>query len=227
MTAVVDIQQLSFAWPNSAPVVQLDALQLQPGEHLFIQGPSGSGKSTLLNLLGGVLSGFEGDIRIDGQSLGGLSARQRDRLRADRMGVLFQQFNLLPYLDLVANVSLPCVLSKSRRTAAVARSGSVAAEACRLLARLGLDQERHGQRPVAQLSIGQQQRVAAARALMGAPRLLIADEPTSALDAQSRDLFMQLLMEELSQADTTLLLVSHDQALAHYFSRTLELEPLT
>lgn len=224
MTAIIDIQQLEFAWPDSAPVVQLEQLQLQPGEHLFIQGPSGSGKSTLLNLIGGVLTGFRGDIHIAGQALTKLSARQRDRLRADHMGVLFQQFNLLPYLNLVDNVCLPCTLSKQRRAAAIERSGSVKNEAKRLLERLQLPPEQYQNRSVAQLSIGQQQRVAAARALMGAPTLLIADEPTSALDAQARDVFMQLLLEELQQGATTLLLVSHDAALAGYFSRTLSLE---
>lgn len=224
MSPILEIRQLAFAWPGEPPLLQLEQLQLERGEHLFIQGPSGSGKSTLLNLLGGVLSDFTGEIRVDSLSLGQLSARQRDRLRADRMGVLFQQFNLLPYLDLQANVSLPCVLSRQRRAAAIARSGSVEAEAERLLERLGLPLKQYATRPVARLSIGQQQRVAAARALIGSPPLLIADEPTSALDGYNRDLFMQLLMEELQQAGITLLLVSHDPALAGYFSRTLQLE---
>ncbi|TDQ36495.1 ABC transporter ATP-binding protein [Thiopseudomonas denitrificans] len=224
MSPLIEIRQLAFAWPDNLPVLQIEHLQLERGEHLFIQGASGSGKSTLLNVLGGVLTGFTGEVRVNGLSLAQLSARQRDRLRADCMGVLFQQFNLLPYLSLEANVSLPCVFSRQRRAAAITRSGSVAAEAKRLLQRLGLSPQQYGKRPVAQLSIGQQQRVAAARALIGSPLLLIADEPTSALDGHSRDLFMQLLMEELQQADITLLLVSHDPALARYFSRTLKLE---
>ena len=221
MTPVIDIRQLSFAWPGEPPILQIERLQLQPGEHLFIQGPSGSGKSTLLNLLGGILTGFSGEIRLDGQPLAGLSERQRDRIRADRIGVLFQQFNLLPYLNLVDNVSLPCSLSPRRRATAIRRSGSVQAEARRLLQRLQLPAELFEQRAVAQLSIGQQQRVAAARALIGAPELIIADEPTSALDPASRDRFMQLLLEELTHNDTTLLLVSHDPALASHFSRHL------
>lgn len=220
---VVEINNLSFAWSGAAPVVQIDSLRLEQGEHLFIQGPSGSGKSTLLNLVCGVLTGFAGEIRLAGQSIGRLSARQRDRLRADSIGVLFQQFNLLPYLNLVDNVCLPCSLSRTRRQAAIARSGSVRAEAVRLLERLQLPPREYGTRAVAQLSIGQQQRVAAARALIGAPQLLIADEPTSALDSKGRDLFMQLLLEELQHGQTTLLLVSHDQNLAGYFSRQLVL----
>lgn len=223
MTPLIDIRQLSYAWPGEPPVLQIDRLQLQPGEHLFIQGPSGSGKSTLLNLLGGILTGFSGEIRLAGQSLASLSERQRDRLRADRIGVLFQQFNLLPYLNLTDNVSLPCTLSSRRRASAIKRSGSVQAEARRLLQRLQLPPELFDRRAVAQLSIGQQQRVAAARALIGSPELIIADEPTSALDPGSRDKFMRLLLEELAQSETTLLLVSHDPALAGHFSRHLYL----
>lgn len=223
MSLIIDIQQLEFAWPGSAPVLQLGQLQLKAGEHMYIQGASGSGKSTLLNLIAGVLTGFSGDICVSGKQLARLSARQRDQLRADTMGIVFQQFNLLPYLNLVDNVSLPCTLSKSRRAAAIARSGSVKEEAWRLLARLQLSPECYQQRSVAQLSIGQQQRVAAARALIGSPPLLLADEPTSALDEQARELFMQLVLEELQQGQTTLLLVSHDQTLAQYFSHQLKL----
>lgn len=223
MSALIDISDLRFAWPNQDTVLRIEQLQLQPGEHLFIQGPSGSGKSTLLNLIGGVLTGFDGEIRFGGQSLSTLSERQRDRLRADQIGVLFQQFNLLPYLNLIDNVSLPCSLSALRRAAAIQRSGSIQAEAHRLLERLQLSAELLNHRTVAELSIGQQQRVAAARALIGSPRLIIADEPTSALDSASRDRFMQLLLEELDHSGTTLLLVSHDRTLARHFSRHLSL----
>jgi len=224
MMPLLEIRNLSFAWPGEAPVLHIEQLQLEAGDHLFIQGPSGSGKSTLLNIIGGVLTGFEGDILLDGQSLAQLSERQRDRMRSDRIGVLFQQFNLLPYLNLTDNVSLPCSLSEQRREAAIKRSGSVQAEARRLLERLQLPVELFERRAVAQLSIGQQQRVAAARALIGSPQLIIADEPTSALDPDSRDLFMQLLLEELAQNRTALLLVSHDAALREYFSRHLSLK---
>lgn len=224
MSPLIEIRNLHFAWPGEAEAVSIEQLQLQPGEHLFIQGPSGSGKSTLLNLIAGVLSGFKGDIKLAGHSLASLSERQRDRLRADHIGVLFQQFNLLPYLNLIDNVSLPCTLSAPRREAAIRRSGSVQAEAHRLLERLQLPTELFQRRAVAELSIGQQQRVAAARALIGAPELIIADEPTSALDGTSRDRFMQLLLEELAQSNTTLLLVSHDPELADHFSRHLTLE---
>lgn len=223
MTRVLNIEQLRFAWPAQPTLIDIPTLQLHAGEHLFIQGDSGSGKSTLLNLLTGMLPGFSGQIEIAGQTLHTLSRRQTDRLRADQLGILFQQFNLLPYLNLIENVCLPCRFSTTRRTTACRRSESPQREAIRLLERLGLDAGKLLQRPVAELSIGQQQRVAAARALIGAPALIIADEPTSALDPRHRDLFIDLLLEEAEHCGSTLLMVSHDPALTTYFKRRLQL----
>ncbi len=223
MSPVLRLESLCFAWPGSEPVLQLDRLELKAGEHLFIQGPSGSGKTTLLNLITGLQPGYNGTLDVAGQALAGLSSRALDRLRADHIGLLFQQFNLLPYLNLIDNVCLPCKLSRERRDAATRSGGSVEQEAERLLTRLQLDPALFRQRRVAELSIGQQQRVAAARALIGGPTLIIADEPTSALDAVTRDHFMRLLFEELEQSDSTLLMVSHDPSLAPHFPRQLHL----
>ncbi len=223
MKPVLRLASLCFAWPDSNPVVQIEQLELAAGEHLFIQGPSGSGKTTLLNLITGLQPGFTGTLELAGQNLASLSSRALDRLRADHIGLLFQQFNLLPYLNLIDNVCLPCSLSRGRREAACRDGRSVEQEAERLLTRLQLDPALFHQRRVAELSIGQQQRVAAARALIGCPALIIADEPTSALDAATRDLFMRLLFEELEQSDSTLLMVSHDPALAAGFPRQLHL----
>jgi len=223
MKPVLNIEQLCFAWPGQPPLIDIPSLQLHTGEHLFIQGDSGSGKSTLLNLIIGMLPGFSGQVEIAGQALHTLSRRQTDRLRADQMGILFQQFNLLPYLNLVENVCLPCRFSSARRAAACQRSQSPQQEAIRLLERLRLDVGKLQKRPVAELSIGQQQRVAAARALIGSPALIIADEPTSALDPGHRDLFIDLLLEEAEFCGSTLLMVSHDPALTTHFNRQLKL----
>jgi putative ABC transport system ATP-binding protein len=223
MKPVLRLESLCFAWPDSPPVVQIDELELMPGEHLFIQGPSGSGKSTLLNLISGLQPGYTGTLEVAGQNLAQLSSRALDRLRANHIGLLFQQFNLLPYLNLIDNVCLPCSLSRQRRRVAGQNRRSIEQEAERLLTRLQLDPALFRRRQVAELSIGQQQRVAAARALIGRPTLIIADEPTSALDPDSRDHFMRLLFEELAQSDSTLLMVSHDPALAAGFPRHLHL----
>lgn len=224
MTPVLSLKSLSFAWPEQPELLNIPSLELGKGDHLFIQGPSGSGKSTLLNLITGFLSGFNGQILIAEQSLASLNRRQLDRLRADQLGILFQQFNLLPYLDLIDNVCLPCRFSDSRKQAALQNSNSIAAEAERLLTRLGLDIAKLRKRPLSSLSIGQQQRVAAARALIGSPPLIIADEPTSALDPDNRDRFIELLLEESAHTGSTLILVSHDPSLGSSFHHHLSLE---
>jgi len=220
--AALAVRALDFrrddGWRLSVP-----ELRVEPGEAVFLHGPSGSGKSTLLALVAGTQAGGEGDIRIAGESMTGLSARRRDRLRADRIGVIFQQFNLLPFLSLVDNVGLPCRFSRRRRQRAVAQHGSVRAAAWSLLERLGLGPREFAGRTVMSLSVGQQQRVAAARALIGAPDLLLADEPTSALDPLARDGFLSLVLEVCRQHAAGLLLVSHDHALRSRFDRAVAL----
>lgn len=201
--------------------LRIPHLQLSQGDRVFLHGPSGSGKSTLLNLIAGVLTGYEGSLRVFDAELSALSARQRDALRGDRIGFIFQQFNLLPYLSVLENVLLPCRVSAVRRKAVLSQESL---ERCgeRLLAELGLDASLFG-RQASVLSVGQQQRVAAARALIGRPGLIIADEPTSALDRNNCDGFLELLLAQCAQHDTSVLFVSHDQDLAKHFDRAVSL----
>ena len=220
--AAVEVQGLEFAWPGQQPVLNIGELSIAAGERVFLSGPSGSGKSTLLGLIGGVLTPDSGVLRVLGQPLHELRASDRDRLRADEIGFIFQQFNLLPFLDVVTNVSLACRFSDRRRERALGQSSSEEDEAERLLRHLGIDGSML-MRPVTQLSIGQQQRVAAARALIGSPGLLIADEPTSALDSGRRVQFIELLISECESAGTALLFVSHDLSLSTHFDRSLRL----
>ena len=189
---LVEIQDLGFAWPGQAECLDIRHFQLAPGEALFLEGPSGSGKTTLLGLLGGVQRPSRGQVRLLGQDLGALATARRDRFRVDHTGFLFQQFNLLPFLSVLDNVLLPCQFSALRRERAVARHGDPQGAALTLLRALGLSDPALPRRPARELSIGQQQRVAAARALIGQPELVIADEPTSALDSDHRDAFLQL-----------------------------------
>ena len=163
-----------------------------------------------------------GQIGILGKEITALSASKRDSFRADNIGFIFQQFNLVPYLGLIENVTLPCRFSASRRENATA-SGSLDAEARRLLDAMQLDVQTLSQRPVATLSVGQQQRVAAARALIGAPDLIVADEPTSSIDTDARSAFLRLLFAEIGRTGATLVFVSHDSGLAGQFDRTIEL----
>ena len=223
LTSVLAVKNLSFAWPASSFQIGITDLNVKSGEHWMLEGPSGSGKSTLLQLLGGVLLAQRGDVQILGQSWAALSAAQRDLRRADHVGFIFQQFNLVPYLSAFENVLLPCRFSPSRRQAAES-GGGLKDEARRLLAALGLGARDIQLRRAARLSVGQQQRVAAARALIGRPSLVLADEPTSALDADNRDAFLEVLFSEARSANTAIVLVSHDTNLRPHFERHLTLE---
>jgi len=220
-TPAIELHHLTFAWPGGRNLLHIDRLVLERGERVFLSGPSGSGKSTLLGLVGGVLRPHSGTVRVLGTSLDSLPARRVDRFRGDHIGFVFQSFNLLPYLSVTANVMLPLQFSPVRRERlAGARPED---EALRLVRALGLENADIQERPVHQLSIGQQQRVAAARALIGRPELLVADEPTSSLDADTRSDFLRLLMSECAQFGTSVLFVSHDRVLSDRFDRAVAL----
>ncbi|MFZ3154108.1 ABC transporter ATP-binding protein [Pseudomonas sp.] len=225
-SALIQLSNLGFAWPGQPELLDIDSFTLQRGESLFLKGPSGSGKTTLLGLLGGVQKPNRGSIQLLDQDLSTLSAGARDRFRVDHTGYIFQQFNLLPFLSVRENVELPCHFSRLRTSRAVQRHGSVDNAAAALLAHLGLNKPSLLERRAGDLSIGQQQRVAAARALIGQPELVIADEPTSALDADAREAFLELLFAECREAGSSLLFVSHDQSLARMFDRSLSLAEL-
>ncbi|OZT85931.1 methionine ABC transporter ATP-binding protein [Vibrio sp. 03_296] len=221
--AVIELQQVSFTWKEATqPILQIPHFSVARGEHVFIKGPSGCGKSTLLSLLTGINQVQSGQLTILGTELAALSPSQRDKFRADNIGYIFQQFNLLPYLNVLENVLLPCLFSRTRATHV---EGDARAKAAQLLTRLHLPQSLH-LKSVSELSIGQQQRVAAARALIGAPALVIADEPTSALDFDNRSAFIELLMEQANAANATLVFVSHDPTLERLFDRTVDLRQL-
>lgn len=214
------VRGVTFRWDSTQPAIRYPDITLATGEHLFLRGPSGSGKSTLLSLLGGLIVASTGEVRLLGTELAGLSGGQRDRFRANHMGVIFQQFNLVPYLTTLDNVLLPCRLSRKRRARALPTAER---EAESLLTSLGIPQD-HWHRRVTGLSVGQQQRVAAARALIGGPELILADEPTSALDSDNRDRFIQLLLDLAAEKQSSVVFVSHDQSLASRFDQQLALE---
>ena len=223
---MIQVEGLRYAWPRAPrDCLTLDGLRVEPGEAVFLHGPSGCGKSTLLSLLAGVLLAREGSVRLAGRDWRELSGAARDRHRADHVGYLFQQFNLLPWLPVLDNVLLGCRFSRTRAQRAAERAGSPSAQARSLLQRVGLPQD-SWTRAARELSVGQQQRVAAARALIGAPEVVIADEPTSALDAALREGFMDVLLGECRAARSTLVFVSHDERLAARFDRALSLPDL-
>ncbi len=218
---IIALRSLSIRWPGQAdPVLSIDTFDLGTKENVFLRGPSGSGKSTLLSAIAGVIDVPEGSVRVAGTDVGKLVGGERDRFRVDHLGIIFQDFNLLPWLSALENTLLPCRYSVRRRKSA---GPDTKATATRLLAELGLSDSKLINRPANALSVGQQQRVAAARALIGSPDIVLADEPTSALDEEAKDAFIQLLLKECTASGASLLFVSHDRSLEKYFDRSIDL----
>lgn len=219
---VVELNNLQFRWKGqSENTIDIEKLRVHKGEHVFIKGASGSGKTTLLNLLAGILSPASGSIKILEQDLTQLGLSARDRFRSDHMGIIFQQFNLLPYLSVMENIILPCQFSARRNN----QAGDVLQTAAKLLDHLKINEDQK-HRKVTELSVGQQQRVAVARALIGKPELIIADEPTSALDTETRNDFLSLLFAEAEQQGSTILFVSHDPYISDRFTNVIDLKEI-
>ena len=216
------LSDVAFSWRRGGFSLRIPTFTVERGRRVLLTGPSGSGKSTLLNLICGVVPADEGAVEVLGADLTRLSRAGRDRFRAEHVGVVFQMFNLVPYLSITDNVLLPLRFAPGRARRA-RQSGGEEAEARRLLAALALDPALH-RRPVTELSVGQQQRVAAARALVGGPELVVADEPTSALDSDRQEAFLALLFGELERIGATLLMVSHDHRLAPLFDEVVRLD---
>ena len=225
--AIIDLNNVCFRWKNSGSILlDIPEFRMKQHEHVFLQGPSGCGKSTLLALVGGILVSESGSLKVLGQELRNLSRSGRDAFRVDHIGFIFQLFNLLPYLSIEENVMLPLSFSSIRARRAGRTKLDRLNEARRLLKALALEEEQAEKSPVIELSVGQQQRVAAARALIGKPELIIADEPTSALDADLRHSFLELLFGECKKAGSTLLFVSHDSTLSEFFNRQASMDEL-
>lgn len=215
------LTDVAFAWPGSdAFSLSCPDLRLERGESVLLLGASGSGKSTLLSLICGVANASRGQVKVDGVDLLSLGSGARDRFRAERIGVIFQQFNLLPYATVADNILLPLRFAPARRVRAEGIK-----DAARLCSALGLPDGILAAR-AGKLSVGQQQRVAVARALIGAPPLIVADEPTSALDANSQDTFLSLLFQQKDATGSSLLMVSHDERLGRRFDRVLRIEDI-
>ncbi len=224
---IVQLRDIEFAWHrNLDPVLAIEDFAIARGEHVFLKGSSGSGKTTLLNLIAAVLQPQAGSITIDGQPLAELRRSKRDQFRVDHIGLVFQQFNLLPFLSVAENVQLSCRFSSLRKSRACQAGLSLDQETDRLLSAMKLSPNEIKHRATSELSVGQQQRVAVARALIGSPPLIIADEPTSSLDSDSRQAFLDLLFSEIESSGSTLLFVSHDAALASSFDRSVDLQDI-
>jgi putative ABC transport system ATP-binding protein len=225
---MIHLKNVNFSYKSDTPVLNIPFFSLKRGETLFLFGPSGSGKSTLLNLIAGVLEPQPGsEIEIGGTQLHKISKSKRDQFRGDHLGFVFQMFNLVPYLTVEENILLPASFSKVKEQKLKSKTSSnIEGEVDRLLSSLGLEPSLFRKRKATELSVGQQQRVAVARALVGSPDLIIADEPTSALDTDTRDGFLSLLIRESKKQNSTVLFVSHDKGLAKHFDRVVDLREI-
>jgi len=224
---IIQLEDVRFSWSaNSEPVLSIPGLVVDKGERVFMRGPSGSGKTTLLSIIAAVLVPQQGRVFVDDVYLNELKGGQKDQFRVDHIGLVFQQFNLLPFMSVRDNIKLPCKFSKLRRQNVIESGQSLDQEADRLLRAMNLEPKDVQHRSVTELSVGQQQRVAVARALIGRPPLIIADEPTSALDADTRQAFIELLFAEVEASECSLLFVSHDASLADFFDRGIDLREI-
>jgi len=214
--SIISIENMRYTWPKTdSPALDISGLSVGQGETVFLRGASGSGKSTLLGLFAGTLTVQSGTLKVLDTELVSLSPRERDSFRANHIGFVFQQFNLIPFLTVAGNLRLAGSFSRGPRRDFREKSEY-------LLRALNLDLGLL-QRRADTLSVGQQQRVAIARALINDPELLLADEPTSALDADTRDSFMRLLMSIRDVSDCTMIFASHDRSLMKYFDTEIEL----
>jgi putative ABC transport system ATP-binding protein len=213
MFQLTNVSKIYRKRQHQVTAFRVDNLAIAEGEYVAVVGPSGSGKTTLLSMLGGMLSPDSGQIQLNGQSLYDLSVTERAKLRRDRIGFVFQTFNLLPYLTALENVLVPLYLSGCEKSAARDRATA-------LLDEVGL-RPRLDHKP-GELSTGQQQRVALARTLANDPSVILADEPTGNLDPDSRAHILSMFDEFVSNGKT-IVMVTHDRAAAQRAGSQLRL----
>ncbi len=216
---MIELKDAGFRWPGrGAFALTVPEFFVERGETVLLLGESGSGKSTLLSMICGTILADVGTVAVDGVDLKTLSGWSRDRFRAEQIGVVFQQFNLLPFGSVADNILLPLRFAPGRRKRCAAPKQR-AAELCQLL---GLPDGITASK-AANLSVGQQQRVAVARALIGEPPILIADEPTSSLDELAQSNFLDLMFDQVAAQGSSLLMVSHDPQLGERFDRVVRM----
>ncbi len=217
--SIIEVTDARFRWPGRASfAIAVPEFGVTRGETVLLLGESGSGKSTLLSLICGTILADSGTVSVNGTDLKTLSGGSRDRFRAEQIGVIFQQFNLLPFGSVMDNILLPLRFAPDRRKRCV----DPRQQATELCQKLGLPEGVETSK-AANLSVGQQQRVAVARALIGEPPVLIADEPTSSLDETAQANFLDLMFDQVKAQGSTLLMVSHDPRLGERFDRVVRM----
>ena len=217
--SIVKIESLRFQWSkNNNFKIFVPKLEVGRGKKVLFLGESGSGKTTLLSLICGFLEPLSGSISINDKIISDLTSTNKDAYRSDNIGIIFQQFNLLPYANVIDNIVLPLYFSKQRSKKVENKINA----AMNLCDQLRLPESILNQK-ASNLSVGQQQRVAVARALIGSPSIIVADEPTSSLDTEAQELFLDLMFDQISKNSSTLLMVSHDKSLTNYFDQVIDI----
>tara|TARA_B100000579_G_C22576752_1_gene731517 strand:+ start:71 stop:757 length:687 start_codon:yes stop_codon:yes gene_type:complete len=209
---LISINNLDYSISKNAKFrLKIKKFELNKSDSILIYGDSGTGKSTFLNLVSGALSPKKGKINVLGTEITKTSSSQKDVIRGDHFGIVFQTFNLLPYLSVKNNILLGKAYSKKKELKSNNEEVKI------LMDKLALNYESLIERKAYELSIGQQQRVAVARALIGKPEIILADEPTSALDKNNQKEFINLLFKSLDDNEQGLIMVSHDNKLSEKF----------
>ena len=220
--SIVKIESLRFQWSkNNNFKIFVPKLEVGRGKKVLFLGESGSGKTTLLSLICGFLEPLSGSISINDKIISNLTSTNKDAYRSDNIGIIFQQFNLLPYANVIDNIVLPLYFSKQRSKKVENKTNA----AMTLCDQLRLPESILNQK-ASNLSVGQQQRVAVARALIGSPSIIVADEPTSSLDTEAQELFLDLMFDQISKNSSTLLMVSHDKSLTNYFDQVIDISEI-
>lgn len=220
--SIVKIESLRFQWSkNNNFKIFVPKLEVGRGKKVLFLGESGSGKTTLLSLICGFLEPLSGSISINDKIISDLTSTNKDAYRSDNIGIIFQQFNLLPYANVIDNIVLPLYFSKQRSKKVENKTNA----AMTLCDQLRLPESILNQK-ASNLSVGQQQRVAVARALIGSPSIIVADEPTSSLDTEAQELFLDLMFDQISKNSSTLLMVSHDKSLTNYFDQVIDINEI-
>lgn len=216
MLEIVDLKK-SYVDPdgNRISIIDMPRLSISEGEQVVLRGESGGGKTTLLHLISGIVGADSGSIKLDGMELTKFSETGRDRIRAAKMGYVFQTFNLLPAFTALENVKLGMTFARKKMNLERAKE---------LIERVGLSDRMHYL--PSQMSVGQQQRVAVARALANKPRLLLADEPTANVDPANQDRIMELIQEVCREDNVAILMVTHSDEISSRFGRVERLEQL-
>jgi putative ABC transport system ATP-binding protein len=216
------LENIHVSYPNTPNLLRIQYWEIKKGDKHLLHGSSGSGKSTLLSLISGIIHPQEGTVCIFGKNTTQMKAHESDRFRGENIGYIFQQFNLIHYLSVYENIHLSLYWNPGRKKRL--RFKTIKDEISHLAEKLLIQNILN--KKASQISVGQAQRVAVARALLGSPQLILADEPTSALDEEAKSEFLKLLFQLVDEQKSTLLFVSHDRSLKSYFTHTTFLRDL-